>query len=226
MIQTDKYAVVTGAGKGIGRAIAKLLAENNYRVIACSRTLSDLQSLQSETTNVHPFVADLSTLEGVGALIAFVANKCTVPHVIINNAGLYIPDTLLDTKAGILNQMMQVNYWAGYRLTMPFLKPMVERAEGHIVNICSLSSIEPKTYGSSYSITKHAQLGFSRNIANDLRSTGIKVTAILPGNVDTPSWDGFEGDRSNFFTAEAVAQVVLQEIESGQSREVVMRNKE
>jgi len=220
-----KFAVVTGAGKGIGCAIAKTLAQKGYTIIACARTLEDLQLLQAEIPGILVFTADLATTEGVGALIVFVAAQCGVPDVIVNNVGKYTMDTMLTTNAKVFDELMQVNYWAGYRLTMPFLKAMAERGSGHIFTICSVASIEPKENASSYSITKHAQLGFSRNLAADLKATGVKVTAILPANVDTPSWDGFEGDRSTFLKPEDIANVVLEQLERGESGEILIRDK-
>lgn len=224
MERANKFAVVTGAGKGIGKAIALLLAEHNYTVIACSRTESDLVQLAALNPNILYCTADLSTAEGVNSLILFTAQTCGTPNVIVNNAGLYKLDSVLDENARLFNELMQVNYWAGYRLSLPFTKAMVNRGAGHIVSICSLASIEAKPYASSYSISKHAQLGFSRALALDLQGTGVNVTAILPGNVNTPSWDGYTGDKSNFLQPEDIARIVLHELDNPTKTEIIVPN--
>ena len=224
MHQQTKYAVVSGAGKGIGSAITRTLAANGYKVIACARTRTDLESLQLEYSNVIPFDADLSTAHGVESLVHYIRQYCGTPQVVVNNLGVFAVDTILGTTTELLEQQMQVNFWSTYRLTMPFVQSMAERGSGHIINICSIASIEAVPYASSYSISKHAQLGFSRVLQSDLKDKGVFVTSVIPGNVDTPSWDGSGADRSNFIKPQQIADLVLAEINAKRSNEVIIRN--
>jgi short-subunit dehydrogenase len=224
MHQQTKYAVVSGAGKGIGSAITRTLAANGYKVIACARTRTDLESLQLEYSNVIPFDADLSTVHGVESLVHYIRQYCGTPQVVVNNLGVFAVDTILGTTTELLEQQMQVNFWSTYRLTMPFVQSMAERGSGHIINICSIASIEAVPYASSYSISKHAQLGFSRVLQSDLKDKGVFVTSVIPGNVDTPSWDGSGADRSNFIKPQQIADLVLAEINAKRSNEVIIRN--
>jgi short-subunit dehydrogenase len=224
MHQQTKYAVVSGAGKGIGSAITRTLAANGYKVIACARTRTDLESLQLEYSNVIPFDADLSTVHGVESLVHYIRQYCGTPQVVVNNLGVFAVDTILGTTTELLEQQMQVNFWSTYRLTMPFVQSMAERGSGHIINICSIASIEAVPYASSYSISKHAQLGFSRVLQSDLKDNGVFVTSVIPGNVDTPSWDGSGADRSNFIKPQQIADLVLAEINAKRSNEVIIRN--
>jgi short-subunit dehydrogenase len=225
MHQQTKYAVVSGAGKGIGSAITRTLAANGYTVIACARTRTDLESLQLEYSNVIPFDADLSTAHGVESLVQYIKQYCGTPQVVVNNLGVFAVDTILGTTTELLEQQMQVNFWSTYRLTMLFVQSMAERGSGHIINICSIASIEAVPYASSYSISKHAQLGFSRVLQSDLKDKGVFVTSVIPGNVDTPSWDGSGADRSNFIKPQQIADLVLAEINAKRSNEVIIRNK-
>lgn len=220
----NKYAVVSGAGKGIGKAIALTLAANGYAVIACARTQADLDTLAQANPNIIPFSADLSSVHGVESLVHYIKQYCGTPQVIVNNLGVFAVDGMLQTSPDVLESQMQVNFWSTYRLTTPFLQAMAERGSGHIVNICSIASVEAVPYASSYSISKHAQLGFSRVLQNDLKPKGIFVTSILPGNVDTPSWDGSTADRSNFIKPQQIADLVLAELNAKRSNEIIIRN--
>jgi short-subunit dehydrogenase len=220
----NKYAVVSGAGKGIGKAIAITLAANGYTVIASSRTQADLDSLAQTNPNIIPFAADLSTEHGVESLVHYIKQYCGTPQVIVNNLGVFVADDMVYANTDILEQQMQVNFWSTYRLTTPFVSAMAERGTGHIVNICSIASIEAVPYASSYSISKHAQLGFSRTLQSDLKGKGVFVTSIIPGNVDTPSWEGSTADRSNFLQPQQIADLVLEELNASRSNEIVIRN--
>jgi short-subunit dehydrogenase len=220
----NKYAVVSGAGKGIGKTIAITLAANGYTVIASSRTQADLDSLAQINPNIIPFAADLSTEHGVESLVHYIKQYCGTPQVIVNNLGVFVADDMVYANTDILEQQMQVNFWSTYRLTTPFVSAMAERGTGHIVNICSIASIEAVPYASSYSISKHAQLGFSRTLQSDLKGKGVFVTSIIPGNVDTPSWEGSTADRSNFLQPQQIADLVLEELNASHSNEIVIRN--
>lgn len=218
-----RFAVVSGAGKGIGRAISKALAAAGYSVIACARTLTDLESLKAEAGTILPHVANLSTQQGVDSLVKFVQDTCDTPDILVNNLGVFAVDRLLNTSANLMESQLQANFWSTYRLTLPFVNPMVNRGSGHIINICSIASAEAVQWASTYTISKHAQLGFSRALQSDLKDKNVFVTAILPGNVDTPSWDGYTGDRSQFLQPEEIADLVMQEIALQRSNEIIIR---
>ena len=174
--------------------------------------------------NIIPFAADLSTEHGVESLVHYIKQYCGTPQVIVNNLGVFVADDMVYANTDILEQQMQVNFWSTYRLTTPFVSAMAERGTGHIVNICSIASIEAVPYASSYSISKHAQLGFSRTLQSDLKGKGVFVTSIIPGNVDTPSWEGSTADRSNFLQPQQIADLVLEELNASHSNEIVIRN--
>ncbi|UPT68512.1 MAG: SDR family oxidoreductase [Sphingobacteriales bacterium JAD_PAG50586_3] len=157
-------------------------------------------------------------------LVHFTKQYCGTPQVIVNNLGVFAADAMDNTNTGLLQEQMQVNFWSGYNLTMPFVASIIERGSGHVVNICSIASIEAVPYASSYSISKHAQLGFSRVLQSDLQGKGIFVTSILPGNVDTSSWDGSSADRTSFIQPQQIADLVLAELLALRSNEIIIRN--
>jgi len=110
---------------------------------------------------------------------------------------------------GVLHQL-QVNLGSAYHLTRTLLPSMLQRGTGHIFNICSIASLQPYPNGGSYSISKYALHGFTQNLREELKPTGIKVTGVYPGAVLTDSWGNFDNSSGRIMETDDVAKMVLQ----------------
>lgn len=185
--------VITGASQGIGYSIASIFAEAGYNLLLCSKTPANIIAAGEQLTKQFPqssiqvTTADLSKKE---ACIAF-ANWCLekgAPDILVNNAGFFLPGNIQDEANDVLEQQMAANLYSAYHTTRALLPSMLNQHQGHIFNICSIASLQAYQHGGSYSISKFALLGFSKNLRMELKDTGIKVTAVCPGATYTNSW--------------------------------------
>ncbi|KAI9028584.1 short-chain dehydrogenase/reductase SDR [Hyaloraphidium curvatum] len=194
---------ITGASRprGIGFAIATAFTHQAApcHLLLAARTKDALEARAAELgalglrsgTHADAFAADLSTKEGAQGFAEFVLTRGRPgpPDVLVNNSGSYVPGTTSDEPEGALRRMLEANLLGAYELTRALLPSMVERGSGLIVNVCSVASLRGFSNGGSYSIAKHALAGFSRNLREETKGTGVKVTAIYPGATLTESWD-------------------------------------
>lgn len=205
--------VVTGASKGIGKAIAELFAANGASLYLCSRgevalykTMEDLQT-RFPQANVKARPADLSVKEEA---IAF-GNWClsqSVPDILVNNAGLFEPGSVHSEPDGLLESQLSINLFSAYHLTRTLLPAMMARKQGHIFNMCSIASLHAYANGGAYSISKFAMYGFSKNLREELKPHGIKVTSVHPGAVLTDSWGDFDNSSNRIMEAADIAKMV------------------
>jgi len=208
-------AIVTGATKGIGRALVMHLAANNYNVALCARSDSEMQIFLTELREKYPalsfygLAADLENKKDVETFASFALKHLGEVDVLINNAGLFIPSDLLQEEAGVLERQMKVNLYAPHYLSKFFAKNMIIQKRGHIFNICSIAAITPLVGSASYSISKSALLCLTKLLREELFSSGIKVTAVLPGATLTDSWSGTTLPPERFVLADDVAKAVL-----------------
>ena len=190
-----KNVIITGASKGLGKAIAEKFAAAGHHLILCSRNEKVLQATQQELSqkyankNIEISATDISKKEDAIAFGNFCLQHAT-PGILINNAGSFLPGTIHTEKDGVFEAMMQTNLNSAYYLTRAVLPAMMEAKSGHIFNMCSIASLAAYKNGGSYSISKFALLGFSKNLREELKSYNIKVTAVIPGAVYTDSWSG------------------------------------
>jgi short-subunit dehydrogenase len=129
--------------------------------------------------------------------------------VLVNNAGLFEPGNVHNEAEGALEKMIEVNLYSAYRLTRFFLPSMMERKSGHIFNICSIASLQAYRNGGAYSISKWALLGFSKNLRDEMKSYGIKVTAVIPGAVMTDSWAAAGIDAKRIMETRDIAEMIF-----------------
>lgn len=202
-------AIITGATKGIGRAVAELLAKNGFNVAVCARTQADLTTLKANLEETYQIkvlaqVVDISNKKAVKAFVTSIVEEWKTVDILVNNAGVFIPCELSnpDDEAAF-EMMMDLNLYSTYYMAQGVLPSMITQKKGHIFNICSIASIIP--YG-AYSVSKHAMLGFSKTLREEVKDKGIRVTAILPGATYTSSWVGTDLPQERFVKAEDIAQ--------------------
>lgn len=205
---------ITGATKGIGRAIAEKFAEGGFDIAICSRTQADLDAFQKDFSIKYPAVkvitqvADMRRKEDVLAFAKFVKDEWGTVDVLVNNAGVFLPGEILKEKEGNLEMMMETNLYSAYHFTRALLPSMIERGSGHVFNMCSIASLIAYPNGGSYSISKFALLGFSKVLREELKEKGIKVTSIMPGATWSASWAGVDLPEERLMQASDIAIAV------------------
>ncbi len=204
--------VVSGATKGIGRAIVELFAAKGANIALCARSMDDVSALCLTLGQQYPNIqiighaADMSKKEEVKGFAAAIAAQWQQVDVLVNNAGVFIPCPLADADTeAAFEQMMDTNLYSAYYLTRGLLPLMLPQRGGHVFNMCSIASFMP--YG-AYAVSKHAMLGFSRVLREELKDKGIRVTAVMPGATYTPSWGGTELPEERFMKASDIAEAV------------------
>jgi short-subunit dehydrogenase len=211
--------VITGASKGIGKAIARVFAAEGATLFLCARDEMQLSVTVSELQSRYPNAeikarrADLSQKD----MARDFGNWClesAIPDILVNNAGHFIPGNIGDEPDGALEAMMGANLYSAYHLTRSLLPGMMaagfsaDRA-GHIFNICSIASLQAYPNGGAYSISKFAMSGFSKNLREELKPHFIKVTAVYPGAVLTDSWGGYDNSGHRIMETADIASLVL-----------------
>lgn len=211
----NRKAVITGATKGIGRAIAESLASEGYDIAVCSRSQEDLEAMQKDFALRFPQVgflmqiADVSKKEDVLDFAQTIDNQWHRVDVLVNNAGTYLPGAIHTEGEGRLETLIETNLYSAYYLTRALLPLMIDQKKGAIFNMCSVASTTAYPNGGSYSISKFALLGFSKNLREELKPHGIKVTAILPGATWSNSWAGFDAPEERLMQARDIAEVIM-----------------
>jgi len=205
--------IITGASKGLGKAIAEKFAEAGNHLIICSRNESLLLATKEELLKKNPdckievMPTDLRKKENT---VAF-GNFCLefgMPEILINNAGSFLPGSVHSEKEGVLEKMIEVNLYSAYHLTRILLPKMMEARNGHIFNMCSIASVAAYANGGSYSISKFALLGFNKNLREEMKPYNIKVTAVIPGAVYTDSWSGTDVNPERIMQPNDIATMI------------------
>lgn len=209
-----KLIVVTGGTKGIGRAITERFAQADFDVVVCARKPDDLDKLKKDFAvkypgaKVYTHITDMADKSQVETFVRYVHQLNQPVDVLVNNAGYFVPGSIATEKPGALEDMMNANLYSAYHMTRGIVGQMVARKSGHIFNMCSIASIKAYDNGGSYAITKFALLGFSKCLREELKASGVRVTAMLPGATRTASWDGVDLPDERFMSAEDVAETV------------------
>ncbi|TNE57906.1 MAG: SDR family oxidoreductase [Bacteroidetes bacterium] len=206
--------VITGGTKGLGRATAELFAEQGFDVFVCSRTAADLEAMQLAWAEKFPQrklfteVVDLAEKEAVLRFGQRVRKRWSRIDVLVNNAGIFLPGSISGEADGALEHMMQINLYSAYYLTRELLPLMVPHKKGHIFNMCSIASLFAYPNSSAYTITKFALLGFSKVLREELKTEGVKVTALLPGATWSDSWKGADFPEDRLMAADDIAKTI------------------
>ncbi len=206
--------VISGASKGIGKAIAEIFAANGHNLFLCSRGETALYKTMEELLTRYPGITikakpfDLSSKEEAVGFGNWVLLSGT-PDILVNNAGLFEPGNVHDEPDNVLENQVATNLYSAYHLTRTLLPAMIKRKSGHIFNICSIASLHAYENGGAYSISKFALYGFSKNLREEMKPHGIKVTAIHPGAVMTDSWKSFDNSAGRIMEAADIAKMLF-----------------
>lgn len=214
---TNKTAVITGAGKGIGKAAAEALAREGVHLGLISRTGSDLESLGAELAHtygvkVYTAVADVSRKEEVDKAIARLVGELGVIDILLNNAGIGQFGTLLDMEPDVWEHIIQTNLMGTYYVTRAALPTMLKQDSGTIINIASTAGERGFATGSAYCASKFAVMGLTEALMQEVRKSNIRVTALTPSTVNTPlavSAGLKIGDEDRMMQAEDVAELIV-----------------
>ena len=206
----EKTALVTGAGRGIGRAIAVALAKAGCTVVITARTAPELAAVRQEILaakgKASIVQADLTRDDELHALI----ETCAPVDFLINNAGWGTRATVMRSRVDDWDQTFRLNLRAPMILAKELLPAMIQKGEGAVINIGSVSGKNGEANGAAYSASKFGLIGFTQSLYEEVREQGIKVAVILPGFVDTPMIPPVKHlDRSKMIQANDVAQAVL-----------------
>ena len=206
--------VITGASKGIGKAIATAFAAEDNNLFLCARNEVDLYNTVAELQvkfpdiTINALAADVSDKAANKKFGNWVLKKAGSIEVLINNAGQFLPGSVYNEEEGLLEQMIAVNLYSAYHLTRQLLPSMMNAKQGHIFNICSIASLQAYANGGSYSISKFALMGFSKNLREEMKPYNIKVTTVYPGAVLTASWGDFDNSQQRILEANDVAAMI------------------
>ena len=210
----NKKIVITGATKGIGRAILERFAKAGFDVATCARSQADLEQLQADFKAQFPdcqliaIKADLSKKEETLLFAEAIKTAWQNIDVLINNTGTFIPGEIHNEADGALELMMETNLYSAYHISRALLPTMLAQKSSHIFNICSVASIKAYPNGGSYAISKFALLGFTKCLREELKDKGVKVTAVLPGATWSDSWAGVELPQERLMPASDIADVI------------------
>lgn len=206
--------IITGASRGIGKAIAARFIREGWHAALCSKqefamqdAAQELRQLNAES-RVCALAADLGVRESVEIFARKAMEFLGSVDVLVNNAGIFLPGSIQDEAEGVLENTLAVNLLSAYHLSRALIPAMKDQGHGYIFNMCSTASLRAYPNGGSYSISKFALLGFSKNLREELAPAGIRVSSICPGPTLTDSWKGFEAPPDRMMQPQDVAEVV------------------
>ena len=213
--------VITGASKGLGKAIAEAFAkdEQAHAFFLCARNTAGLETAAKDLqerfpeNKFHTKTCDVSDKISLQQFVEWIHKYTTNIDILVNNAGIYLPGSAYGEDDGMLEKLIEVNLYSAYHLTRMILPGMINTnpptdSRGHIFNICSIASIIAYPNGGAYGISKFALYGFSKNLREEMKPHGIKVTHVLPGAAYTDSWSGSGIDPKRIMEAADVAKMI------------------
>jgi 3-hydroxybutyrate dehydrogenase len=186
-----KTALITGGGRGIGKAIADAFAREGARVAVAARTLEQVKAVAEELTGkyglqTHACVCDVSNSEAVETIFQDVRKAFDGDiDILVNNAGVAESATLVNTPDELWNKHLAINLSGTFYCTRAALPAMLERGWGRIINIASIAGKTGAPYITAYSASKHGVMGLTRSLALEVGASGVTVNAICPGYVET-----------------------------------------
>ena len=210
-----KTVVITGASRGIGKAIAEKFAKENFNLVSCGRDEIELNSTKNKLLKINSSIdvlaipTDVSKKNDRESFCKKIAEHFKTIDALINNAGIFLPGNVTDEPEERLEILLQTNLISAYEITRKLLPLLLNNKSAHIFNMSSVAGLKAYNNGGSYSISKFALTGFSKNLREELMHKNIRVTTIYPGAVLTDAWKGVDLPKERFILPEDVANAIF-----------------
>jgi 3-oxoacyl-[acyl-carrier protein] reductase len=225
----NKNALITGAGKGIGKAVAIALAKEGVNVILVARTQSDLDQVAQEVNALGvkslTLIADVANINSVNTAVEKALTEFKTIDILINNAGIAAFGKFLEMEPEAWERIIQVNLMGTYYVTRAILPNMIERQTGDIINISSTAGLSGNALTSAYSASKFAVLGLTESLMQEVRKYNIRVTALTPSTVATDMAKELkltDGNPDKVMQAEDMAELIIAQLKL--NRRVFIKN--
>lgn len=212
---TEKVVWITGASTGIGFETAKAFAKEGFIVAATARRKSRLVALVNELKFVgheaYAFVCNVQSERSIISTKKKILEKCKTIDVIVNNAGITVFKALLDTKSYEFDSVMDTNLRGSFLMIKAVLPLMIKKKKGHIINVLSVAAHTPFEDSSVYAASKAGLHALANSLREEVRKYNIKISNVMPGNIDTPMWDSKIRTRykNRMMTPREVADIIV-----------------
>jgi 3-oxoacyl-[acyl-carrier protein] reductase len=225
----NKNALITGAGKGIGKAIALALAKEGVNVILVSRTQTDIDQLADEASNLGvkslALAADVSDINSINSAVEKALAEFKTIDILINNAGIASFGKFMELEPAEWEKIIQVNLMGTYYTTRAVIPNMIERQTGDIINISSTAGLNGNALTSAYSASKFAVLGLTDSLMQEMRKHNIRVSALTPSTVATDMAKDLnltDGNPEKVMQSEDIAELLIAQLKL--NRRVFIKN--
>ncbi|SHM61848.1 3-ketoacyl-ACP reductase [Flavobacterium chilense] len=225
----NKNALITGAGKGIGKAVAIALAKEGVNLILVSRTKSDIDQLAEETAKFGvktlALSADVSDINSINSAVEKAIAEFKSIDILINSAGIASFGKFLELEPEAWERIIQVNLMGTYYTTRAVIPNMIERQTGDIINISSTAGLNGNALTSAYSASKFAVLGLTDSLMQEMRKHNIRVTALTPSTVATDMAKDLnltDGNPEKVMQSEDMADLIIAQLKL--NRRVFIKN--
>lgn len=215
----NKNALITGAGKGIGKAIALALAKEGVNVILLARTQEEIDNVAAKARSLRvkalAITADVADINSVNSAVEKALAEFKTIDILINNAGTAAFGKFLELEPTEWERIIQVNLMGTYYVTRAILPKMIERQTGDIINISSTAGLNGNAVTSAYSASKFALLGLTDSLMQEVRKDNIRVTALTPSTVATDLSKELkltDGNPEKVMQSEDVAELIIAQL--------------